>query len=430
MKPLTKGKILRWTMVAVAIYVVLAFFDVVPMSAVLKNGLRYLGIFALVLLALFVIFEVIVSVSESRGPVHIETRLHRAHTAGDRKTFDDLLNQLHGGRGLKVAAELGECDLVKQLIARGVHPDDYPEQDDDPDDSALIRAVGSGSMEIVQVLIEAGADVNRATNEAWNKTIPLAEAITSGHQDIARLLLTRGADHRVLLTYTQRGCSVDESVTFLLEIGENARAQDLTKTATGIELCAPDSEILERAGEVKSAFVTYAERFKAQGDYARARRLCEWKIDTWKRADYYVRDCDSPLPLQMSICQRLLGEMEETENHPEEAVKLYRHALATWQASTRISAFDDSDNLPASFPDEALQVISAKWQGTTRISVFESEAPEDASDEWLQVMKERAAAERAELVKVLRGCERILGRFGRAEEQARVVATRAKLEET
>jgi ankyrin repeat protein len=56
----------------------------------------------------------------------------------------------------------------------------------------LLFAVRQGSMEAVQVLLDAGADVNQASG--GDKTSPLVLAIANGHFDVALHLLAKGAD--------------------------------------------------------------------------------------------------------------------------------------------------------------------------------------------------------------------------------------------
>jgi ankyrin repeat protein len=56
----------------------------------------------------------------------------------------------------------------------------------------LLFAVRQGSMEAVQVLLDAGADVNQVSG--GDKTSPLVLAIANGHFDIALHLLGKGAD--------------------------------------------------------------------------------------------------------------------------------------------------------------------------------------------------------------------------------------------
>ncbi|NXF85101.1 PP12C phosphatase, partial [Eubucco bourcierii] len=57
--------------------------------------------------------------------------------------------------------------------------------------SALHQACIDENMEVVQFLVESGADVNQADNEGWT---PLHVAASCGHRHIAQYLLEHGAD--------------------------------------------------------------------------------------------------------------------------------------------------------------------------------------------------------------------------------------------
>lgn len=56
---------------------------------------------------------------------------------------------------------------------------------------ALPKAAAQGNLELVQQLLDAGADVNNS--DVWGHT-PLISACWSGHKEIVQILLERGAD--------------------------------------------------------------------------------------------------------------------------------------------------------------------------------------------------------------------------------------------
>ncbi len=55
----------------------------------------------------------------------------------------------------------------------------------------LISACGNGSTEVVQLLLEKGADVNRVYKDRYT---PLSAACSAGSIEIVQLLLENGAD--------------------------------------------------------------------------------------------------------------------------------------------------------------------------------------------------------------------------------------------
>jgi ankyrin repeat protein len=59
-------------------------------------------------------------------------------------------------------------------------------------DTALMIAARTGIPEAVQVLLDAGADIN--ATESWGGTTALMWAVNENNQDVIRLLLARGAD--------------------------------------------------------------------------------------------------------------------------------------------------------------------------------------------------------------------------------------------
>ncbi|XP_019632032.1 PREDICTED: uncharacterized protein LOC109475709 [Branchiostoma belcheri] len=86
------------------------------------------------------------------------------------------------------AAEAGNTDRVKQLLAGGVNPNaagGYWQW------SPLHRAAWNGHHETVSVLLTAGADVNVRNYEQES---PLHQAAENGHHETVSVLLTAGAD--------------------------------------------------------------------------------------------------------------------------------------------------------------------------------------------------------------------------------------------
>ncbi len=79
-----------------------------------------------------------------------------------------------------VQAVDGEADWVQELLADGADPNGMP----------LIMAIQCDQPEIVQMLVDAGVDVNLE----FNGTMPLIHAVGGTHLEIARILLAAGAD--------------------------------------------------------------------------------------------------------------------------------------------------------------------------------------------------------------------------------------------
>jgi hypothetical protein len=86
------------------------------------------------------------------------------------------------------AAEQGDLAKVRALLAEGANPDTRHRE---WGFTALHSAAGTGNVELVELLLENGANVN--TPDVTGAT-PLHEAAKRGHLKAAELLLAHGAD--------------------------------------------------------------------------------------------------------------------------------------------------------------------------------------------------------------------------------------------
>lgn len=87
-----------------------------------------------------------------------------------------------------VASLHGDVDKVRELLSAGYSATDVHESGTD----AVILAVREGHLEIVRILLEAGADPNRINPQSG--TTPLRMAVQQTRTEIAELLLRKGAD--------------------------------------------------------------------------------------------------------------------------------------------------------------------------------------------------------------------------------------------
>ena len=86
------------------------------------------------------------------------------------------------------AAELGNINIVRQLLDRGVDPDF--QEDDCNGDAALITASRNGFINIVGLLLNRGANPNIQDIDGDSALLHASEY---GHIEIVNLLLNRGA---------------------------------------------------------------------------------------------------------------------------------------------------------------------------------------------------------------------------------------------
>ncbi|MFC1781686.1 ankyrin repeat domain-containing protein, partial [Planctomycetota bacterium] len=111
-------------------------------------------------------------IAQQRGNTEI-IELLRKHGAEDA---EPPTNPLHE------AAEAGDIEQIKQLISEGAEIDLRDNRGNTP----LYNAAANGRLEVAELLIENGADVNAGT--------PLQAACESGNKELAELLIDKGAD--------------------------------------------------------------------------------------------------------------------------------------------------------------------------------------------------------------------------------------------
>ena len=114
----------------------------------------------------------------------------------DQPTTDDGSTPLH------IAIEEGNLDIVHLLVEAGASMD-VPRSDGL---APLHMAAQKGHLEIVRLLVESGADMSGATK---NGTTALELAFQHGHVDVGRFLAERGAKSRrwmdMILRHVQLG---------------------------------------------------------------------------------------------------------------------------------------------------------------------------------------------------------------------------------
>ena len=101
----------------------------------------------------------------------------------------ELFNRLfkRSDDALLQAAEAGDPARVRQLLNRGAWPDSGLAT---THGSALIRAARAGHLEIVKMLVTAGADIDA---QNYTRRSALHEAVWHLHGDVAQYLIGQGA---------------------------------------------------------------------------------------------------------------------------------------------------------------------------------------------------------------------------------------------
>ncbi|KAJ1468960.1 ankyrin repeat-containing domain protein, partial [Baffinella frigidus] len=88
---------------------------------------------------------------------------------------------------LSVAAQEGHLEVVQALVDAGADKN-APNQDGC---TPLLVAAEKGHLEVVQALVDAGADKNAPEKGGWT---PLSVAATNGHLEVVQALVDAGAD--------------------------------------------------------------------------------------------------------------------------------------------------------------------------------------------------------------------------------------------
>ena len=180
-----------------------------------------------------------------RSVARLPTSLH-----DDNPTIATLRERLvryHAATGWQISAQqLALADAVRnddaartrELLAAGVDPDGY----DDAGDAPLHIAARQNNLQLIEILLDAGADIDRPRTGAGDT--PLLEAVQHHRDDASLLLLARGADP----TYAAwRGpalqCAIQQNarpgvVDALIENGAIEKTRDPDRVVALLQIAA------------------------------------------------------------------------------------------------------------------------------------------------------------------------------------------------
>jgi ankyrin repeat protein len=125
-----------------------------------------------------------------------------------------------GKSALVAAVQTRSYNITRSLLQRGSDPDGYINEK-----SALGEAVTQGSIELVSLLIEEGANVNAfygSDKGSWGGMTALQQAALKGNMPIARILLDAGAETSTPFdrpcSPTALQCAVQSNCTTLVQV--------------------------------------------------------------------------------------------------------------------------------------------------------------------------------------------------------------------
>nr|WP_284703690.1 ankyrin repeat domain-containing protein [Clostridium swellfunianum] len=128
---------------------------------------------------------------------------------------------------LSTASSSGNLDIVKMLIDAGANIEGFSNGSDSP----IYAASSSGHLDIVKLLIGAGASIEGSSIT----TRPIAGAVSRGHLEVCKLLIENGAcldfcddKNQSLLLIAIGTCNI-ELISYLLEMGVDVNSQDKYK---------------------------------------------------------------------------------------------------------------------------------------------------------------------------------------------------------
>jgi len=132
-----------------------------------------------------------------KDPWYRSTPLHHAVSKGDKEMVELLLSKgaetkvktKHGGTPFEFAMDRYDRDIIKLLIKSGADVNaevrvGFP----------LLVALNKEDPEMAKLLISRGANVNITSNSDNSKITPLHLAVTGGYKDLVQLMLEKGAD--------------------------------------------------------------------------------------------------------------------------------------------------------------------------------------------------------------------------------------------
>lgn len=176
-------------------------------------------------LAFMLLCVAVISVAPS---AETQVLTHPKLSPAQQKALNEkLMSTLTGRRGQCQSAE------AQSLIQQGASPN--ARNWDGNTLTALMLAAQNGCVDIVKLLLDAGADVNTkavvaiGARDVATGITPLSQAAASGNPSIVKMLLDHGADIHAL---TGRGATVmefattNEVVQIFLDLGVSINARD------------------------------------------------------------------------------------------------------------------------------------------------------------------------------------------------------------
>ena len=169
-----------------------------------------------------------------------------SHIIHSRMGSHGIVNDIFGSTALKASTLCGDFELVKTLLSCGISPDTPLTGGVASWHTALQLAASQGNIEIFDLLLSYGADLNApadAHGAYEHGATALQAAVRINHMQLVQILLNRGAN--VNAPASRWGATAivaaalgknSEMVQFLWDCGANINMHDLTKFVGHVSL--------------------------------------------------------------------------------------------------------------------------------------------------------------------------------------------------
>lgn len=195
---------------------------------------------------------------------------------------------------LIAAARKSDVEAVKGLLAKGADPNAKTRYGATP----LFFACDRGSLEIVKMLVERGADVN--VRDTFYNSTAVGWAVSKNHTAIVKLLLEKGANSKQIVMRSAINEEKLDIIRMIVEIG-GFKPEELTDFLTQAERRkqVEIAEILKKAGAHPKPKIEYKvepEKLKLyEGSFKGEQFEMAVKVKDGKLTCSIGQDFESPL---------------------------------------------------------------------------------------------------------------------------------------
>ncbi len=289
---------------------------------------------------------------------------------------------------MRKAIQDSEIETVKLFLAAGMSPNELPHSQTNkpvPEDN-LRLAVRTGNKELVALLLDRGADINRRN---YLEETPLFASLIGDDPEIVRLLVEKGADLTSVSSYGQTVTVTAihigrlEALKLFLSKGVDVNSEDATgKTLVFHAAGSPDPKVmrllLDMGGETNRADqdgVSPLMQAIIGEQPENARVLLE------KGADVHVHDRKGRSPLMIASSRNRLDVMQALLDRgaPADMDALLAAAEKGHAEAVRLLLTRNGDSL-VPFAGDAMMLAAANGNASVVSTLLEFGVPAGSKD--------------------------------------------------